>query len=206
MPDIANRITIDRLLRILATLAVLFAGGAALLSGGCDRQCGTSGDPDALIGGDFTAINHLGEAVTSDQFAGRYKLIFFGFTSCPDVCPTALATVSTALDLLGSDAHYFQPIFVSIDPDRDTPPVMADYLSNFHESFIGLTGTPTQVKDLAHVYRAYYARGQDSGNSGQYNMDHSSIIYLMDCEDRYISHFAHGTDVEEMAQALRDIL
>jgi len=206
MPTIADRTIIKGLLRVLATLAILTVAGAALLSGGCDRQCATSGDPDALIGGEYTANNHLGEAVTSDQFVGRYKLIFFGFTSCPDVCPTALATVSTALDLLGSDANYFQPIFVSIDPERDTPPVMADYLSNFHESFIGLTGTPTQIKDLAHVYRAYYARGQDSGNDGQYNMDHSSIIYLMDCEDRYISHFAHGTDAEEMAQALGNIL
>lgn len=192
--------------RLLAVALLLAATSAALLMGGCDRQCRVSGDSQALIGGAFEAVDHHGETISSEQFQGRYQLVFFGFTACPDVCPTELSIISTALDSLGERAGYFQPIFVTVDPARDTPDVMATYLDNFHETFIGLTGSDAQIKDLAHVYRAYYARNPDTDEDGSYNMDHSSIVYLMDCEGRYIQHFTHGTSADDMAKTLGDMI
>jgi cytochrome oxidase Cu insertion factor (SCO1/SenC/PrrC family) len=191
---------------------VLLLVGSALMASGCGpQQCAVKGDPKALIGGAYTAVDHHGTDISSDKFLGQYQLVFFGFTSCPDVCPTALVNISAALDDLGDDAAYFQPLFVSIDPERDTPDVLAEYLSNFHPSFTGLTGSPAQIKELAHVYRAYYARGAGaSAGAGaddtEYTMDHSSIIYLMDCEGRYIKHFDHNTNVEALTHALNEMI
>ena len=206
MPSSFN-IARSPLLRLMLPLAVC-AGLAVLLLGttGCDRSCGVSGKTDAMIGGAFEAVDHHGNAISDKDLLGRYQLVFFGFTSCPDICPTELSTISTALDLLGDGAQYFQPVFATIDPARDTPAAMTEYLSHFHESFVGLTGTPEQIKDLAHVYRAYYGRSPEEMPDGGYNMDHSSLVYVMDCNGRYISHFSHGTSADQMAKRLQDLI
>lgn len=190
---------------LITTFGLAMVLAAATLLGGCDRQCAVSGDPSALIGGAFEAVDQNGDVFHHTALEGRYQLVFFGFTSCPDVCPTELSVISTALDQLDAKAAYFQPVFVTVDPDRDTPDRMKTYLDNFHESFIGLTGTADQIKDLAHVYRAYFARSPEPVEEG-YNMDHSSITYLMDCEGRYIQHFTHGTGPDEMAAVLAGII
>lgn len=190
---------------LITTFGLAMVLAAATLLGGCDRQCAVSGDPTALIGGAFEAVDQNGNVFHHTALEGRYQLVFFGFTSCPDVCPTELSVISTALDQLGNKAAYFQPVFVTVDPDRDTPDRMKTYLDNFHESFIGLTGTADQIKDLAHVYRAYFARSPEPVEDG-YNMDHSSITYLMDCEGRYIQHFTHGTGPDEMAAVLAGMI
>lgn len=190
---------------LITTFGLAMVLAAATLLGGCDRQCAVSGDPNALIGGAFEAVDQNGDVFHHTALEGRYQLVFFGFTSCPDVCPTELSVISTALDQLDADAAYFQPVFVTVDPDRDTPDRMKTYLDNFHESFIGLTGTADQIKDLAHVYRAYFARSPEPVEDG-YNMDHSSITYLMDCEGRYIQHFTHGTGPDEMAAVLAGMI
>jgi cytochrome oxidase Cu insertion factor (SCO1/SenC/PrrC family) len=190
----------------LTTVFMLVMGILATsLLGSCDRQCAVQGDDSALLGGAFEAVDHNNRPFSHKALEGRYQLVFFGFTSCPDVCPTELSVISTALDQLGNKAAYFQPVFVTIDPDRDTPDRMKAYLDNFHESFVGLTGTAEQIKDLAHVYRAYYARSREPVGDG-YNMDHSSITYLMDCEGRYIRHFTHGTGPDEMAAVLAGMI
>jgi len=194
--------------RSFLTIAFLVFAGGVLMSSGCgQQQCAVKGDPEALIGGAYTAIDHHGDHVSSDLYLGQYQLVFFGFTFCPDVCPTALVNISATLDDLGDDAAHFQTLFVSIDPERDTPDVMAEYLSNFHPSFVGLTGSAAQIKDLAHVYRAYYARGASADtDDADYTMDHSSIIYLLDCEGRYIKHFDHNTSVETLTRTLSEMI
>jgi cytochrome oxidase Cu insertion factor (SCO1/SenC/PrrC family) len=208
MPNLPDQQRPHTFVRPFMALAVLLFVGSALLASGCgQQQCAVKGDPEALIGGAYTAIDHNGVDVSSDAFLGQYQLVFFGFTSCPDVCPTALVNISAALDDLGDDAAHFQTLFVSIDPERDTPDVLAEYLSNFHPSLIGLTGSAAQIKDLAHVYRAYYARGTSAEpGDADYTMDHSSIIYLMDCEGRYIKHFDHNTNVEALTRALNEMI
>lgn len=190
-------------------LLALVAGmiGLASTSGCAPGGCTTKGDTEALVGGTYSATDHTGAAVESTQLLGKYQLLFFGFTSCPDICPSGLANMSTALDLLGSDAVQFQPVFVSIDPARDTPAVMTEYLSNFHESFIGLTGTDEQIAHLAKTYRVYYGRSSTSApDDPHYNMDHSSIIYVMDCDGHYIKHFTHSTNAQTLAAELQALL
>lgn len=214
MPDPNGTLTMHNLTAIdrhrlrtglIAAFMIALGLAATILLGGCDHQCAVSGDPTALIGGAFEAVDQNGVPFNQASLQGRYQLVFFGFTSCPDVCPTELSVISTALDQLGDQAAFFQPVFVTVDPARDTPEVMQAYLSNFHESFKGLTGSADQIKELAHVYRAYYARSIEAIEGG-YNMDHSSITYLMDCEGRYIQHFTHGTGPDEMATVLSGMI
>src|SRR5690606_6537516 len=122
----------------------------------------------------------------------------FGYTWCPDVCPTELQNMSAALDLLGDDAKEVVPIFITVDPERDTPEVMADYRSYFHPSLVALTGAPAQIAAAAKAYRIYYAKAEGD-KPGEYLMDHSSFVYLMDRKGGYLTHFAPATAPETMA-------
>src|SRR5262249_52294505 len=115
----------------------------------------------ALIGGPFRLVDQNGRPVDDTQFRGKLKLVYFGYTYCPDVCPTELQTMSQALDALGPAAAQVQPLFITIDPQRDTPEQLKDYMQSFHPSFLGLTGTPAEVDAVARAYRVYYARGRD---------------------------------------------
>ena len=189
-------------LPVLAALCI----AAALITSGCEQGCRTQGDPEALIGGDISLTDHKGNRVSGDALKGHYQIVFFGFTSCPDICPSALQNVSVALDMMGVHASFFQPVFISIDPERDTPEIVAEYMSHFHESFVGLTGTPEEIKEAAHTYRAYYARSASGGDDENYLMDHSAYIYVMDCEGRYIKHFYDTMPAEEMAAELKAML
>ena len=157
---------------------------------------------EASIGGPFTLIDGAGDTVTEADFAGRPMLVYFGFTFCPDICPTELLNIADAIDLLPKDvAKKFQPIFITVDPERDTPDVVRDYAQNFHERMIGLTGAAEQVRAAAKAYRVYYAKEEPAGG-GPYMMAHSSYIYLMDGAGRYVRHFRMGTTPEEIAAAL----
>ena len=111
---------------------------------------------DADIRSDFTLINHDGQTVTQDDYKGRWQLVFFGFTHCPDICPTTLAYMGSVLDQLGSDASQVAPLFVTVDPERDTPEVLKDYVANFHPQLIGLTGNTAQVADAAEAFKVYH--------------------------------------------------
>lgn len=160
----------------------------------------------SIVGGPFEMVNHLGEPVTQDTFRGRYMLIYFGYTFCPDVCPTELQTMSLALDEMGAAAGNIVPIFVTIDPERDTVAAMRDYVGFFHPRMVGLTGTPEQVRDMAGEYGVYFARARDTGSSSTYLMDHSSLIFLMDPQGRYVTHLRGGMTPEAMARVLGDAL
>jgi protein SCO1/2 len=154
------------------------------------------------LGGPFALTDQSGRAVTEADFAGRFLLVYFGFTYCPDVCPTELGTIAASMDALGDQAERVTPVFVTVDPERDTPEVMADYVSRFHPRMMGLTGTPEQVAAAARAYRVFYAK-VDRPEMTQYLMDHSSFIYLVGPDGRVRSLFRPNTDPEAIAQAVR---
>src|SRR5688500_18840838 len=158
-------------------LAALIAGAAAFSLFQPRRGPLVSGT--ALVGGPIELVSHKGENVTDKEFRGKYMLVSFGYTYCPDVCPTELQVISAALDELGEKAKVIQPIFITIDPERDTVATLARYMPSFHPSYIGLTGSPAAVAKAAKAYRVYYSRSENK-SGGDYLMDHSSIIYLMD--------------------------
>ena len=154
------------------------------------------------IGGPFSLTDHTGKAVTDESYRGQVRLIYFGYTFCPDVCPTELANLSVALDALGPDIDKVQPLLISIDPERDTPEVLAEYAPLFHDKFVGLTGTAQQIEDIAKHYRVFYRRIEDPEYT-YYLMDHTSFTYLMGPDGEFLNMFAYGTDPEELADAIR---
>lgn len=159
-----------------------------------------------LIGGPFYLIDHTGKRVTEKDFEGRLMLIFFGYTYCPDVCPTELLVMTTALELLGARADKVTPIFITVDPKRDTAEQLASYISNFHERFVGLTGSHEEIRAAAKAYRIYYAKAKGDGSSDDYLMNHSSIVYLMNAKGKYVTHFSYGTSPEKMAEKIASFL
>jgi protein SCO1/2 len=161
---------------------------------------------EALVGGPFTLTDQNGKRVTDQDFRGKYTLIFFGFTFCPDVCPSELQVMSAALDELGPVGEKIQPIFITIDPARDTPEAMKLYVSNFHPRLIGLTGSDADIAAVAKAYRVYYAKAKDTENSPDYQMDHSTILYLIGPDGKFVKHFTYNTDVKALADGLRSVV
>jgi protein SCO1/2 len=161
-----------------------------------------------VVTGEFSLIDHHGKPVTDEDYRGSWLLIFFGYTHCPDVCPTSLGVVALVMDELGPDAEKVQPLFVTVDPARDTPELMADYVAAFHPSIIGLSGSPEQVKAAAQSHRAYYAKAPAVEGYeevvGEYAMDHSAYLYLMDPEGVYAHVFSPTDTVEEIVAGIRE--
>lgn len=159
------------------------------------------------IGGDFTLVDQEGNTVTNMDFRGQYLLIYFGYTYCPDVCPTSLTDMSDALEKLDSYAAKVTPILITIDPARDTPEHLKEYASFFHPQLRALTGSLEQIAAVAKAYRVYFSKtNQSKSADDDYLMDHSSVIYLMGPDGTFLSHFSHGTDAETMARRIRDII
>jgi protein SCO1/2 len=156
----------------------------------------------ALIGGHFQLTDHTGRRVTDQDFRGRYMLVFFGFTYCPDVCPSALQVMSAALDKLGPKADRFTPVFITVDPERDTPAQLSLYVKSFHPRLVGLTGTSEEVRQAGKAYRVYAKKVEDPKSTAGYTFDHSSIIYVMNPDGTYRTHFPHTTNVDVMADRL----
>jgi protein SCO1/2 len=160
--------------------------------------------PGAAIGGPFTLSDQDGKTVRDIDFRGKYMLVYFGYTYCPDLCPTGLEGVAHMLDILGKDAKKVQPIFITIDPARDTPAKLKEYVTSFHPDILGLTGTPEQIDAAAKEYRVYYARGEDV-DENDYIMDHSTLIYVMGPNGNFITTFPDDSDPAGMAQTMRDL-
>jgi cytochrome oxidase Cu insertion factor (SCO1/SenC/PrrC family) len=160
----------------------------------------------ALIGGPFEMINQNGTKVTEKDFSGKPMLIFFGYTFCPDVCPTELQIMSATLDQLGDQAKDVQPIFVSIDPERDTPAVIKSYLESFGPRWIGLTGTPEQLRLMTRAWHVFYEKRDNKDSPKDYLMDHSSFIFLMGSDGRFLKHFNYTTDAKALAADLSNAL
>jgi len=160
----------------------------------------------ALIGGAFTLTDSSGKRVTEQSFAGKYMLVFFGYTSCPDICPAGLQLMAGALEKLGAKAERITPIFISVDPERDTPEKLAAYVKNFDPRLVGLTGTPEEIAAVAKAYKVYYAKAPSKEHPDDYTMDHTSIMYVMDTKGEFVTHFTPATNVEDMAAKLDKIL
>jgi protein SCO1/2 len=157
---------------------------------------------EALIGGSFTLVDASGNTVTEKSFAGKYMLVFFGFTHCPDICPTSLLITKNALERLGDKAKDIVPVFITVDPERDTSDVVGRYVKNFGERFIGLTGTPEQIKKAADAYKVFYQKVEDKGSGLGYVMDHSGFIYFMGRDGKYLTHFPHTINEQAMAEGI----
>jgi protein SCO1/2 len=164
----------------------------------------TSGQ--ALVGGPFTLTDDTGKRVTDKDYRGHYMLVFFGFTSCPDICPAGLQLISAALENLGPKADRITPIFVSVDPQRDTPEKLAAYVKNFNPRFVGLTGTPEEIAGVTKAYKVYFRKVPNDTKPDEYGMDHTSIIYLMDSNGEFVTHFTPTTTVEELTAKLDKVL
>jgi cytochrome oxidase Cu insertion factor (SCO1/SenC/PrrC family) len=192
--------------RLLLIVIIAFAAGslAALMMRPASQTAMQSAR--ALIGGPFTLTDQDGKRVTEQDFRGRYALVVFGYTTCPDVCPAEMQAMANALDTLGDKAEQVTPVFITIDPERDTVAKVADYVKNFHARFVGLTGTPEEIKQAAKAYRVYYARADDKGSATDYLMDHSAFIYLMDPKGEYVTHFAYGAPPEKIAAGIEKAL
>jgi protein SCO1/2 len=189
------------LVTLAAAALIALAAGLSLL----DRNNGPVTSGAALVGGPFELVAHTGQTVTDRDFRGKYMLVTFGYTYCPDVCPAELQVISTALDHLGEKAREIQPLFITIDPQRDDVKALSQYMPHFHAQFLGLTGSPEAIDKAAKAYRVYYAKGKDSGGK-DYLMDHSSIIYLMDREGTFLKHFSYQTDAKAFAKAIEDAI
>ena len=169
------------------------------------QQAGTSpGDGRPQIGGPFALVDGAGKPVTDQDFRGRYMLIYFGYTHCPDACPTALNDMALALATLGAARPRVQPIFITVDPERDRGQALTDYVGAFGPDFIGLTGTEDQIGQVKKLFKVYAAKHPTK--DGDYDMDHSSIIYLMDPSGRFITNFTHETSPDEMATKMESLL
>lgn len=161
----------------------------------------------ASIGGPFTLVDHFNKTVSDTDFRGRYMLIFFGYTYCPDVCPTTLTDISDALGVLGKDADEIAPIFITVDPERDKPEHMKEYIKYFHPKIIGMSGSVEQVKSVASAYRIFFEKAREKGaEPDDYLMNHSSITYLMGKEGKYLTHFSHGTSAKDLAAKIKSFL
>jgi len=162
----------------------------------------------AAIGGPFTLTDQDGNRVTEAMLEGHLNVIYFGYTYCPDVCPTSLQDIATALDLMGTDADEVQPILITVDPERDTVEVLKDYVAWFHPALIGLTGTPEEIQAVMAAYKVYAAKApqEDDATGENYLMDHSSVTYVMSPDGTFLTHINYGTPPEEIAAALKDQL
>ena len=198
---------------IFAAVCTVLAVGLALFTMVTVNKQNASDAPRArevatgqpLVGGDFTLVNQDGQTVDQTLLNGKWSLVFFGFTYCPDYCPTTLGVLDAVKQQLGDDAKDLQIVFVSIDPERDTPQMMKDYLSSdgFPQGVIGLTGTPEQVAAAAKAYRVYY---QKSGEGEGYTMNHSLTIYLMGPDGKLHSTLTHDLGPDKSVDVIRRVM
>ncbi len=168
-----------------------------------------TGTGTVAIGGPFLLMDAKGNAVTEASLQGHYSLVFFGFTHCPDICPLTLQIITHALEEAGPAAENVQPVFITLDPERDTPEAMAAYVAAFHPRFVALTGTPEQVKTATQSYKVYAAKvpvkDGDGKDTGDYTVSHTGYVYLMDRDGKYLAHFDKDATAQDIAARLRQL-
>jgi protein SCO1 len=168
------------------------------------QEKGTSGE--ARIGGPFELVDTKGQVRTDAEFRGRFMLVFFGYTNCPDVCPTTLLDLTQALDELGPAAEKIQPIFITVDPLRDTPEAIAGYLEAFHSSFIGLTGTRQQLAAVERAYSVYAKAAGAPAKEGSYLVDHTALAYLLGPDGKFRAFISPGRGADAAAAKIKPFL
>jgi cytochrome oxidase Cu insertion factor (SCO1/SenC/PrrC family) len=196
---------------VMRGLAVLIAGCLiASLGVAADNQPSAAQMMDDLmygrgqIGGPFSLVDQTGRLRNDREFRGKLMIVYFGYTSCPDVCPGDLQAITLALDQLGPLATKVQPIFITIDPERDNN-ILAQYVSAFHPTLIGLTGAPDQIREVANSYKAFYTRVRDD-RTGDYSIDHAGVIYLMGSDGKYLGFMPPQTAPDRLTEVLRTYL
>jgi protein SCO1 len=188
----------------LAGLLVLAAGGLLSLAFR-DNPKGAAGTLLAsAIGGPFRLVDQNGKPFGDSDLKGKWHLVFFGYTNCPDTCPTALNELSLALERLGKERDAVAIVFITVDPERDTPEVLKPYVANFDAPIVALTGTAEEVAQAAKAYRVYYAKHPRP--DGGYDMDHSAVIYVMDPQGRFAATFTPDSTAEAIAERLQKLL
>ena len=156
------------------------------------------------IGGPFTLTDQSGRKRSDSEFRGKLMIVYFGYTFCPDVCPADLMAITQALDALGPAAENVQPIFITVDPERDNK-VLGEYVGAFHKSLIGLTGSAEEIRKVANSYKAFYARVPGE-RGGEYGIDHTGVIYLIGQSGEYLGYMPPQTDPERLTEILRKYL
>jgi protein SCO1/2 len=186
------------------------ATAAALALAACDKAAETgahavTSSGEALVGGPFQLIDQNGKPVDQSLLKGKWSAVFFGYTYCPDVCPTTMQALAGAEAKLGDKARNLQVVFISVDPERDTPTQLKTYLSTpaFPKDAIGLTGTPAQVAAAAKTYRVYY---QKEGQGEGYSLAHSSIVYLMNPAGKFVTALTESQTPSEVATQIGDAM
>jgi len=167
---------------------------------------GQGGAPteEALIGGEFTLTDHNGNEFNSNTMKGKLSLVYFGFTFCPDICPTSLQKLTNVLTTLDKYQIDIAPVFITVDPSRDTQELLKEYLGHFHPKLLGLTGTEEEIREVADLYKVFYARADGADKAGNnYMLDHSSFVYLMDKNGKYLKHFYMTSTAEEIIEFIR---
>jgi protein SCO1/2 len=187
--------------RLLIILGVLLA--VAVIMSQARARAGTS---DVTIGGPFTLSTPDGTTVTDRTYRGKWLLVYFGYTFCPTSCPTTLLAITAALEELGQDAAQVQPLFITVDPQRDTPKAMRQYIESFDPRIVGLTGTPQQIAAAAQEYGAYYVRHSTGAGPDDYVVDHSTYLYLMNPLGKFVRAFDSDTSGDRIAAALRALI
>jgi len=189
------------LVRVFGQLFLSFFGFATVFG----TPPAKAASSPVTIGGPFTLTAVDGETVTDRTYRGRWLLVYFGYTSCPETCPTVLNAIGVALDKLGPDAKRVQPLFITVDPQRDTPEVMGKYINAFDSRIVGLTGSPQQIETVVQEYGAYSAP-HDVGGGETTLMDHSTYIYLMSAEGKFVKAFDANTPGDHLAQEIRKLV
>lgn len=199
-----------RSLRILLWVSVVVVAGVSLALVASDavrdRVVGTGSDGEgiAAIGGPFDLVDHQGRRVTHEEFLGRPTVYFFGFTHCPDVCPTTLFEISAWLQQLDDEAEELRIVFVTVDPERDQPEEMARYLQAFDERIVGLTGTPEEVSEMTDNWRVYARKVPlEDSDTEDYTVDHTASVYLMDSQGQFFGTIAFGEADDSALAKLR---
>ena len=194
-----------RLVAALVAGFVILAAGVFIGLAHREMPRGAAGTMLAsAIGGPFHLVDQNGKRVTDADLKGKWSLVYFGYTHCPDACPTALNEIAIALDELGPKRDAVRPVFITVDPERDTSEVLKSYVTSFDAPILALTGTAEEVAQAAKGYRVYYAKHSEAGDD--YSMDHSSVIYVMDPEGRFTASFTHQNTPEEIAERLKKLL
>ena len=193
---------LQKILWVLAGVAALVFGWLLLWSDYRADRAQTEYEPPFVA--EFELTDHQGMTRTEGDFAGRWMLVFFGFANCPDVCPTTLAEVAAVMDGLGDEAEKVQPIFITIDPERDTPAALADFVPRFDAGIVGLTGTPEQIAETSETFPIFYERIEDASAPDGYTMGHTSHLFLFDPEAGFADSWPYGTPAEEILADLRE--
>jgi cytochrome oxidase Cu insertion factor (SCO1/SenC/PrrC family) len=199
-----NRAAIARALFLIVSLL-----SCAIASAADEQQSAADMMEDLMygrgtVGGPFTLTDQNGQKRSDSEFRGKLMIVYFGYTFCADVCPADLMAITQSLDDLGAAAEGIQPVFITVDPERDTP-LLKDYVAAFHPSLVGLTGSPEEIRKVANSYRAYY-RKMPGEQKGEYSIDHTGIIYLMGRDGEYLGFLPPQTSSEKLAEVLRKYL